>query len=368
MRWKICKTILSVFVLTLLSCNESGVWHRSMTLGTTANTQRRFDEAERFFLVALEETEKFESGDKRTLETCSTLAEFYHRRDRFEDAKPFYEKALVLKQMQLGEADPEVIKDRNNLVQLCYVLNDYPQAESLGTRAMELTESALGKDSPELADLLRVMGELYQEQSRFEEAEPLFLRELKIEESDTNRFNIPMTLNNLAVFYHEWHKYAVAESLYYRSLEMNEKKLGEKSYELLTIILNLAGLYSETEDYFRAEQLYRRALELHSEHRPRSYFKRVAILNKLANVCLHQAKYFEARNNYRNALRLIDRGTGMHPDVLEIITNYVPLLLMTGDDDEAARLMERAQKIRQTLGINEEEKEKTGTNPADIAH
>ena len=340
----------------MLACSgEGGVWQRSMTLGTTANTHRQFDEAERFFLVALQEAGKFSPEDKRVLKTYETLAEFYHRRDRFPEAKPFYERVLQIKQQQRGEADPEVIADRNNLTQLFYVLGDYTRAESLGIKALQLTREVMGGDSPEMAELLRVISELYQKQGRFDEAEPLYLQELEVEKRDTSQFNIPMTLNNLAVFYHEWHEYAKAESLYHLSLEMNEKRLGKENYELLTVIINLAGFYRETGDYFRSEQLYRRALELHSKYRPRSYFKKVAILNKLAGVCLDQAKTMEARKYFRQALNLIDRGTGMHPDLLEILDIYGKLQLDAGELDDAMAFSERARKVRERLGMGETE-------------
>jgi clan AA aspartic protease (TIGR02281 family) len=68
----------------------------------------------------------------------------------------------------------------------------------------------------------------------------------------------------LASLYHAQGRYAEAEPLYRRSLEIMEKTLGPNHPDVATILNNLAELYREQGRYAEAEPLYRRSLEIRS--------------------------------------------------------------------------------------------------------
>jgi tetratricopeptide (TPR) repeat protein len=68
------------------------------------------------------------------------------------------------------------------------------------------------------------------------------------------------TLNNLAELYKEEGRYADAEPLYKRVLAINEKALGPDHPSVALALNDLAELYKEEGRYADAEPLYKRAL------------------------------------------------------------------------------------------------------------
>jgi tetratricopeptide (TPR) repeat protein len=68
------------------------------------------------------------------------------------------------------------------------------------------------------------------------------------------------TLNNLAELYKEEGRYADTEPLYKRVLAINEKALGPDHPDVALALNNLAGLYSAQGRHADAEPLYKWAL------------------------------------------------------------------------------------------------------------
>ena len=67
------------------------------------------------------------------------------------------------------------------------------------------------------------------------------------------------SLNNLATLYQAMGRYAEAEPLFRRGLEIREKQLGEDHPDVATSLNNLADLYQGHGRYAEAEPLYRAA-------------------------------------------------------------------------------------------------------------
>ena len=113
------------------------------------------------------------------------------------------------------------------------------------------------------------------------------------------------SLNNLAALYHDQRKYAAAEPLYYRSINIRIKALGQHHPEVAASLNNLAMLYEDQNKYTEAELLYRRSL---------------AILEKA-------------------------RGPD-HPNLATNLSNLAALLRKMGRNAEAAALEQRAAASR----------------------
>jgi len=82
---------------------------------------------------------------------------------------------------------------------------------------------------------------LYQKQEKHTEAEPLFLRALKIDEAyfGPNHPKVAIRLSNLALLYHLTRRLKDAESLYERALKIYEKNLGKDHPDTKTIRDNI---------------------------------------------------------------------------------------------------------------------------------
>ena len=74
------------------------------------------------------------------------------------------------------------------------------------------------------------------------------------------------SLNNLALLYYTQGKYAEAEPLYTRALEIDEKALGPDHPNVATTLENYAALLRETQRNAEATEMEARAKEIRAKH------------------------------------------------------------------------------------------------------
>jgi tetratricopeptide (TPR) repeat protein len=104
----------------------------------------------------------------------------------------------------------------------------YQETEPLFQRALAIREQQLGPEHPDIANSLNDLAVFYRDQGKYEQAEPLFQRALAIREQrlEPEHPDIANSLNNLALLYHAQGKYEQAEPLYRRALAIYEQRLG----------------------------------------------------------------------------------------------------------------------------------------------
>ncbi|NIQ03685.1 MAG: tetratricopeptide repeat protein [Nitrospinaceae bacterium] len=127
-----------------------------------------------------------------------------------------------------------------------YQTQNYSEAETQLTAALKEAEQFPQGDY-RLAETLRNLAEVYQQQSKYAEAEPLLKRSLEIEEKNlgADHPNVAGHLTNLGTNYRRQKKFKEAEPLYRRALEIWEKALGTKSSLVLFALKNYRDLLHE---------------------------------------------------------------------------------------------------------------------------
>src|SRR5205814_172697 len=75
---------------------------------------------------------------------------------------------------------PLMVSVLNNLANLYWQQGKYDQAEPLYQRALCIWEQALEPEHPDVARLLNNLASLYREQGKYDQAEPLYQRALRI--------------------------------------------------------------------------------------------------------------------------------------------------------------------------------------------
>ena len=184
-------------------------------------------------------------GRASRVATSSTdLAILYYRQGKYAEAEPLYQRALHIREQQLGPEHPEVAYRSTDWQLSINEQGKYAEAEPLYQRALHIREQQLGPEHPEMANLstdwqsstiagqvcrggatlpaslahqgtavgtraspcglsTHWTGDLYREQGKYAEAEPLYQRALRIREQQLGpeHPDVASPLNGLAILY-----------------------------------------------------------------------------------------------------------------------------------------------------------------------
>ncbi len=77
-------------------------WDSIMAGAAKAYQQADYAEAEKLFLGALKEAEKFGEQDPRLATSLNNLAALYDEQGKYAQAEPLYQRALAIKENALG--------------------------------------------------------------------------------------------------------------------------------------------------------------------------------------------------------------------------------------------------------------------------
>jgi tetratricopeptide (TPR) repeat protein len=276
------------------------------------------------------------------------VGEYLYYRGRYAEAEPLSQRALAIREHQLGPDDRDTARSLNNLAELYYNQGKYTEAEPLYLRALAIWERQPDPDHSDMARSLNNLAELYREQSKYTEAEPLYQHAISIWEQQLGPEH-PLTassLNNLAELYLRQGKYTEAEPLSQRALAIRERQLGPDHPDTARSLNNLANLYWAQKKYVEAEPLYQRALAIREQQLSAEHPDTAESLNNLATLYWAQAKYAEAEPLLQRALAIREQQLGAeHPDTAWSVLGLARLARDQGNAAEAKVLYERALSI-----------------------
>ena len=181
---------------------------------------------------------------------------------------------------------------------------------------------------------------------RFAEAEVLMRRALEIDLANLGPDNpsVSVRLYNLAVLLQATNRPTEAEPLMRRALEIDEKNYGPDHPNVGRDLGGLGQILQDTNRLAEAEPLLRRSLAIDESH------LRIDLLGRdfsdLAAVLQAMNQFTEAELMMRRALKLDETILGSdHPNVGNDLNNLAVLLKATNRLAEAEPLMRRALKI-----------------------
>lgn len=263
------------------------------------------------------------------------------------------ERVTVSAESGVGAGAPEWKRLQAEAERL-YEEGRYKEAIPVAKRAILLAEDRDGEHAG-VADILNQLAVLYKQLGRYAEAEPLYLRALRIQEKTlgNNHPEVAASLNNLAVLYEVQGHYIKAVPLHRRALGIWEKELGPDHPKLATGLNNLAAVYYRQGQHREAEPLYVRSLEIRENALGPEHPDVAISLSNLSTMYLAQGRYREAGPLYQRALRIWERALGNeHPYVATGLNNLAVLYHVQGRYEEAIPLLERALRIREkALGM-----------------
>jgi non-specific serine/threonine protein kinase/serine/threonine-protein kinase len=205
--------------------------------------------------------------------------------------------------------------------------NDIRAREILDKSAKEI-DTGLANDPELQAQMMSVMGTVYESLGLTSKGEPLLRHALEIRQRILGPRN-PDTLQSqqdLALAMAAGSKYPEAEKLCRDTMETRRQVLGPEHHDTVDSMVQLARILGFESRYPEAEKLNRDALEVATRKWPQDQLTATA-LSLLADTLTHEGKYPEAEKSAREALETDRRVLGYdHPSVLRDMFNLAGIL------------------------------------------
>lgn len=266
-------------------------------------------------------------------------------------AVPLAQRALALREKELGLQHPDVGMSVGMLALLYMDLGEHSEAETLFRRSLEIFENAFGPEDRQAAVWQSNLGVLYLRQGRYAEAEPLFAHAIATLERALGgeHEELKPILNNLGTALMEQGRFSEAEKLIKRSLAISERASGLESLDFALSLNNLAAVYLEQNLVAEAEPLLVRSLAIAKKAVGPQHSKVGTFLNNLADCYFRQGCLNEAAKLYFESLDIAEKVYGVEHIIVARLLNNLADVYRTGTQD--TKLPERL--IRRSLGTLE---------------
>jgi tetratricopeptide (TPR) repeat protein len=205
---------------------------------------------------------------------------FYLRfRGEYRTAKPYYERALAIREKTLGPDHPDTAISLNNLGGLLQDMGDLAAARPYLERALDITEKALGPDHPDTVRSLNNLGGLLKTMGDLAAARPYYERALAITEKalSPDHPTTASSLNNLGSLLYASRKSAEAVPYFERAYQIRLAALGDahpdtaQSIWWLGVIAESAGKIEEARTaYTQAHAIFERDFKPLGPNHPRT--------------------------------------------------------------------------------------------------
>lgn len=308
MNFKRLGLILSIILASATAACASSAghptWQKYSDAGSEAFKENRFDDAERYFEMAVKEAEQFGFDDDRLASSLNDLANTYNanyhyettRAAKFKEAERLYKRALQIREKLLGPNHLEVAQTLSDLA--AWSQKDFKYSEPLNKRALEIREKALGPEHSDVAQSLYQLAEVFNHKERKSEAEPLYKRALGIwEKTPASDEKIALCLDGLSETYLRTAREADAEPYLKRALGIWEKQ-SRREFTVLDHLHKLAAVYKRQGNQKELEEIYKHHLAItESKYGADSPYVGPR-LKELAELYRDQKRYEEAEPLY----------------------------------------------------------------------
>jgi serine/threonine protein kinase/tetratricopeptide (TPR) repeat protein len=242
--------------------------------------------------------------------------------------------------------DPELQAQLMHLMGTVYdKLGLYPRAESLLRRAVDIRLRVLGPQNPDSLRSKDQLSWVLLQQGRYAEAEKL-VRETVESQRRLLGPEKQATLNSrttLASVYSVEGRFAESEKLNRETLTIERRVLGPEHPDTLATMENLATVLDKEGHHDEAETTYRETLEIERRLKGPEHPDTVDSMNNLAATLAEEGRYAESEKLFRETLEIRRRVLGPeHPKTAETLYNLGCVAAMNGDRDEALSLLREA--------------------------
>ena len=276
-------------------------------------------------------------------ETEVALGDAAASHGEFNAADGHYARAMTIRESLLGRDHPLVARVAFGVGALRWHQDRLDESEAAYRRALAIDERP-GGDSTEVGRDLMGLAVLQVQRKRFAQAETLMKRSIDVQTRHLGPDHVDLApaLNNLGALYWMMGRYADALPLYERVRKTFERTLDPSHPDIAAVYNNLAETYWKLGRFAEAEPLFRRSLAIKESRLSPGHASLAITLHSMAGMLRDQHRLAEAEAAYRRALDIRLRAYGpANADVVETSTALASLLRASGRTREADSLVAR---------------------------
>ena len=258
-----------------------------------------------------------------------------------------------------AQTEAEKAKQVSAFLTGLFKVSDPGESKGKTITAQELLERGAARIDKELADqpevqaeMMAVMGSVYQSLGLYHNAMPLFEKALEIRKRihGPSHPDVAASVNSLALVTQDLGNYPKAEKLFRQALAMRRELLGEGHADVAESLNDLASLDAEIGNYKAAEQLNREAWSIRRKLFGEESLQAAESMTDLGDVLHETGDYKTAIELHRKALEIRRKQLGEnHPLVTQSLQSLAVALDTTRDYDTAVSLYRQALSIQKKL-------------------
>lgn len=262
-------------------------------------------------------------------------------------AEDAYDAPATLEVSQLGKAGPsEPPVDSGDLVKVLRSVGDFARAQ-----AQEVEQAASGPD-PSAAIRLSDLGSVQQLLGDLAVAQTMFERALQIDEKalGTEHPNVAIRLKNLAAVLQDRGNLDAAGTMLRRALKIAEVAFGSQDQRTAVYVNNLGTVLLDLRDLAGARTMFERALRINETSFGPKHPEAAISANNLATVLIDLGELNRARALLDRALQIDIAAFGpKHRNVAIRLSNLGAVLWKLDQQPQAVRLFRRALAISRVV-------------------
>ena len=233
-----------------------------------------------------------------------------------------------------------------------YVAHDVkePTVRSLLDAGAARVHKELASQPEVQAQMLTVIGRVYQRLGERDKARPLLEEAVAIRRRQPESEGLAQSVNDLGVLYRENGDSAAAERLLTEALAMRRRLLGPEHPDVAVTLVDLARVYTDHGNNKRAEPLLREALRIRRKVLGEANTETATSLNDLAVVLWDQGDLAGAAPLFRQAVEIYRKAGDDGPSIASVMGNLALVTEDLGDLPGSISLFREALAIkRRTL-------------------
>ncbi|CAM9670393.1 unnamed protein product, partial [Phaeothamnion confervicola] len=262
------------------------------------------------------------------------LAQIYFTAENLEKAEEYSRAALELRKAHLASDDINLGTNYELLARI-YRAHYNALAGEYYSRALTVWEEILGSDHPDVAERLNNLVVLYRLYGRFADAEPLYQRMLDIHDNSEQPLDLVSDLTNLAVLYQAQAKFEDAEPLLVRALQLLQDSYGQEA-EQAWVLNHMGDLLDYQGRFENAESILMRSLGIWESLLGQDHSDLTVVLDALARHHRMNQKFEAGEEFARRSLTIKERTLGeKHPESISSLATLAEILRLSGREEEA---------------------------------